>query len=100
VDKETELAAHAASSAFLDHAFTQIRERQLIEPLEPDEWRAVLGVNNSNDFMTPAEVGEIAETISELMNRYRERRTDPSLRPEGARSVNFFFSTTVAPEKH
>jgi predicted ArsR family transcriptional regulator len=100
VDKETEIAARAASSAFLDHAVTQIRERQLTASLEPDEWRAVLGVNNSNDFMTPAEVKELSETISKLMNQYRERRTDPSLRPEGARSVNIFVSATVAPEKH
>jgi predicted ArsR family transcriptional regulator len=99
VDKETEIAARAASSAFLDHAVTQIRERQLTASLEPDEWRAVLGVSNSNDFMTPAEVSEITEMINELMNKYRVRRTNPSLRPEGARSVNIFLSTTVTPEK-
>jgi predicted ArsR family transcriptional regulator len=98
VDKETEIAARAASSAFLDHALTQIRERYLTAPLEPDEWRAVLGVNNSNDFMTPAEVREVADTVSELMSKYRERRTNPSLRPDGVRSVNIFLSATIAPE--
>lgn len=98
VDKETELAAQAASNAFIDYALTQIRERHLATPLEPDEWRAVLGFNNSTDYMTPAEVEDIVEAVTKLMNQYRERRTDPSLRPEGARSVNFFLSTTVAPQ--
>jgi hypothetical protein len=98
VDEETGLAARAASGAFLDYALTQIKERHLTASLEPDEWRAVVGVNNSNDFMTPDEVGEVTEMISELMNKYRERRTNPSLRPEGARSVNIFLSTTVLPE--
>jgi predicted ArsR family transcriptional regulator len=99
VDRETELAARAASGAFLDHALTQIRERNLTAALEPDEWRAVLGVNSSTDFMTPDELKELTETITELMNQYQERRTNPSLRPEGARSVNIFVSATVAPEK-
>lgn len=100
MDKETELAAQAAEAAFLDHALTQIRERHLTSALESDEWRSVIGVHNSNDFMTPAEIRELSETILEVMNKYRERRTDPSLRPEGARSVNIFVSATVAPEKH
>jgi predicted ArsR family transcriptional regulator len=98
VDEEAALAARAASAAFLDYALAQIKERQLTAQLEPEEWRAVLGVNNSTDFMTPAEVEEVTEAMSTLMNKYRERRTDPSLRPEGARSVSFLLSVTVAPE--
>lgn len=99
VDRETELAAQAASSAFLDYALAQIKERHLTAPLEPEEWRRVVGVNNSTDFMTPAEVEELTDTITQLMNKYKARRTDPSLRPAGARSVAVFLSTTVAPEK-
>jgi predicted ArsR family transcriptional regulator len=99
LDKEAELAAQAASHAFLDHALTQIRERSLTTSLEPDEWRPVLGVNSSTDFMTPAEVEELVETMTKLMNQYKARRNDPSLRPEGARSVSIFLNASVAPEK-
>lgn len=98
MDSEGALAAQAASGAFLDHAFTQIRERQLTTPLEPVEWRDVVGVDNANDFMTAAEVEELRETIRAIMDKYRERRTKPELRPAGARSVNVFLSTTVAPK--
>ncbi len=97
-DPETALAAQAASGAFLDHALTQIRERQLTAAMEPEDWRDVVGVDNSNDFMTPAEVEELREAIRTIMNQYRERRTKPELRPAGARSVNVFLSTSVAPK--
>jgi Helix-turn-helix domain len=99
LDEEAKLAAQAASHAFLDYAFAQIRERGLASHLEPDEWRAVLGVTNHNEFLTPDEAAELRDAFRELVDKYRPRRTDPSLRPEGARSVNVFLSTTVAPDK-
>lgn len=98
-DKDEALAAQAASIAFLDHAFTQIRERTLAINLEPGEWRDVLGINNSNDYLTAAEVQELREAVLELMSKFEDRRQDPSKRPEGARFVNLFISTSVAPEK-
>lgn len=99
VDKETELAAQAASAAFLDYALTLIRERSLTAHLEPEAWRLAAGIQNSTEFMTPAEVEEVAETVRALVDKYKARRNDPSARPEGARSVNIFLSTSVEPEK-
>jgi hypothetical protein len=97
MDDEGALAMQAASGAFLDYALTQIRDRQLSTHLEPDEWRAVVGIDNSNDYLTPAEVEELREAFNERLDHYRERRTKPELRPEGSRPVNFFLSATVAP---
>jgi hypothetical protein len=99
LDTEGALAAQAASGAFLDYTLTQIKERHLSVAAEPDDWRQAVGVDNVNDFLTPAEVTELRDEIRELMNRYRERRANPELRPEGARLVNTFLSTTVMPEK-
>lgn len=99
MDTEGALAAQAASGAFLDYTLTQIKERHLSVAAESIEWRDVVGVDNTNDFLTPAEVTEIRDEVRKLMNRYRERRNKPELRPEGARSVNLFLSTTVLPEK-
>src|SRR5262245_50905334 len=45
VDQETALAAQAASGAFLDFALGQIKERSLTAHLEPEEWRAAIGVS-------------------------------------------------------
>jgi predicted ArsR family transcriptional regulator len=99
LDNEGALAAQAAAGAFLDHALTQIRERHLTSHLEPEDWRTALGVSNSSDYLTAAELTELTDTVTALMHQYQERRTRPELRPEGARSVTLFFSTTVAPEK-
>lgn len=100
MDTEGALAAQAASSAFLDHALTLIRERQLTAAAEPTEWREVLGIDNSNPFMTPAEVEDLRKAVTSIMDRYHERRAKPELRPDGARSVNIFLSTTVAPDNN
>ncbi|TDV38716.1 winged helix-turn-helix domain-containing protein [Actinophytocola oryzae] len=99
MDKESELAAQAASGAFLDYALAQIKERSLTAHLEPDEWRLVLGISNNTDYMTPAEVQEIVDTVRTLLDKFGERRADPSLRPEGSRPVTMLLSSTVAPQQ-
>lgn len=59
----------------------------------------MVGVDNTTDFLAPAEVAAFRDEVRALMDRYRDRRENPAARPEGARSVNLFLSTTVAPEK-
>src|ERR1700742_3734587 len=97
-DDDTRLATQAASTAFLDYELALIRDRTVRLHLEPAEWQEAMGFDNANDYLTAAEVGEFRETVRGLMERFRERRTDPAKRPEGARSVNLFFSTTVKPD--
>ncbi|HEY7597396.1 MAG TPA: helix-turn-helix domain-containing protein [Actinophytocola sp.] len=97
-DEETRLAAQAASIAFLDYQFAMIKDRNLRSGSLPAEWQAATGIDNTHDFMTPAEVEEIHREVRKLMDRFRDRRTDPAKRPEGARSVNLFFSTMVKPD--
>lgn len=99
LDTEGAVAANAASSAFLEYMLNQIRERHLSVTAEPVAWRDAVGVDNSTDFLTPDEVTAFRNQVRELMNRYHDRREDTAARPEGARSVNLFFSTTVAPDK-
>jgi hypothetical protein len=97
-DDDGRLAAQAASSAFLDYEFALVRDRSLRSHLEPPQWQAALGLDSTNDFMTPAEVEEMRIEVRRLMDSFRDRRDDPAKRPEGARSVNLFFSTTVKPD--
>lgn len=99
VDQETQLAAQAASAAFLDYALAEVKERSLAVHLEPDEWRRVLGVTNNTDYMTPDEVEEIAETVRAMLDKFADRREDPSSRPAGARPVTIMLTSTVAPKK-
>lgn len=96
-DPETSLAAEAASQAFLEFAFTQARERFRMAGLEPTEWREAIGADDDTELLTAEETAAIRVEVREILRRYRARRDNPELRPEGARPVHFFLSTTVAP---
>lgn len=96
MDTDGALAARAASGAFLDYELNQIKERQQVLHLEPAEWQDAVGVDNTHDFLTADEVLELRAAVREMTQRFRERRTNPQLRPEGARPVTVFLSTTVA----
>jgi hypothetical protein len=97
-DDDARLATQAATTAFLDYELALIRDRSLRAHLEPPEWNAVTGVDNSNEFLTAAEADEVRTEVRKLMDRFVERRKDPAKRPPGARSVNLFFSTSVKPD--
>ncbi|MFL6142526.1 MAG: ArsR/SmtB family transcription factor [Labedaea sp.] len=97
LDPEGTLAAQAATTGFLDFQLNQIRERYLTSQLEPDDWRAAVGMNSTNEWLTPDEVLLIREEITDIMARYRDRVADPDARPPGSRAVNMFLSVTVAP---
>jgi predicted ArsR family transcriptional regulator len=97
-DDETRLAAQAAGIAFLDYQFGMIKDRSLRSSTTPAEWRAVTGIDNTHQFMTPDELDEVRHEVRKLMDRFNDRRTDPAKRPEGARSVNLFFSGMVNPD--
>jgi hypothetical protein len=98
LDTDGALAVRAASGAFLDYELNQIRERHAVEHLEPPEWRHAVGVENVHDYLTAQEALEVRVAVRELIGKFRERRTNPELRPEGARPVTLLFSTTVAPQ--
>ncbi|MCT2586844.1 ArsR/SmtB family transcription factor [Actinophytocola gossypii] len=98
MDADGALAARAATGAFLDYELNQIRERHQTLHLEPAEWRTAVGVDNAHEFLTAEEVEELRAEVRVLLDRFRDRKTNPDLRPADARSVTMFFSTTVAPQ--
>jgi predicted transcriptional regulator len=98
MDADGALAASAAAGAFLDYELNQIKERHQTLHLEPAEWRTAVGVDNAHEFLTVEEIAELRAEVRKLLDRYRDRKTNPDLRPADARSVTLFFSTTVAPQ--
>jgi predicted ArsR family transcriptional regulator len=97
LDTEGALAAEAASEAFLEFTFAELRRRFRVASHEPDEWRKAIGSSDSSEFLTAAEVTAMHEEILAIMQRHKDRRDNPELRPEGARPVHFFLTATVAP---
>jgi DNA-binding transcriptional ArsR family regulator len=98
-DPEVALAAEAASNAVLDFAIDTIRERFQLARLEPENWREAVGFSDSSEYLTSDEAQAMRQEIEEIMRRYKERRDNPAVRPEGARPVYFFLATTVAPRE-
>jgi predicted ArsR family transcriptional regulator len=98
LDPEGAMAAEAAALAFVDQQFELLRERMVARKLLPWEWRDSVGMTDSVKFLTAEELAEYKDELEALLDKYKERRDDPSLRPEGSRPVRFFLGVTVAPE--
>jgi Helix-turn-helix domain len=94
---EGELAAEAATEAFLDYEFARIKERLRRQSLEAPVWREASGLLGSTFWVTAEELREITEQIAEIAVRYGDRMRDPGKRPDGSREARLFFSTSVTP---
>ncbi|MGW6936813.1 ArsR/SmtB family transcription factor [Lentzea sp. NPDC054927] len=98
LDDEGALAAEAAETAYLDQEFERIRESSRRHEHLPEEWRDHWGISSATSFLTREELREVQQEMRALLDRYDDRVESPELRPEGARAVRFFVSTTVSPE--
>lgn len=97
LDDETKLAVEAASDAFLETEFEEIRVQMRRADLEPKEWQDATGSRGSSFWVTAAEAAELTETFNELSNRFQDRWDNPELRPEGARLLRVFTAAYLAP---
>lgn len=93
LDDETKLAVEAASDAFLETEFEEIRTQLRRVDLEPKEWQDAVGSRGSGFWVTAAEAAELTETFNELANRFQDRWDNPELRPEGARQLRVFMAS-------
>ncbi|HEY1853922.1 MAG TPA: helix-turn-helix domain-containing protein [Solirubrobacterales bacterium] len=66
---------------------------------EPREWAEISNLGDRVLYATPAELEELEEQISDLLDPFIERLEDPSRRPEGARAVNLVQLTFPLPEE-
>ncbi|MFD7653254.1 ArsR/SmtB family transcription factor [Actinosynnema sp. NPDC059797] len=97
LDQEGVLAAEAASDALLEHEFATMRRYFRRKQLEPVEWREVVGIDATMNFLTAEEAAEALAEIRAVLHRHADRR-DTDNRPEGSRAIRFFLSTTVLPD--
>jgi DNA-binding MarR family transcriptional regulator len=96
---EGQLAVEAATEVFLDHELARMKDRLRRGGLEPAEWREASCLLGASNWLTAAELTEIKGDLQAIADRYAERIDDPNLRPEAAREVRIFFSTSVAPSR-
>lgn len=98
LDTEAAMAAEAASMAYLDQEFDEMRQRLRQHEHLPLEWRDSAGTDAVVAFLTVEELAALRVELEEVLTKYDERRTDPSLRPDGVKAVRFFLATTIASE--
>ena len=73
---------------FLERELERLRAARAAAPNEPEEWRDVASVSQSQTWLTADEARELSAAMVELFMSYTDRITDPDLRPDGARLVS------------
>lgn len=99
------MAAETLSEVFLDHENAQAKYWVRRASREPVEWQAAAGTHGFTRHLTAAELAGLTERIEALLEPYRARHDDPTVRPDGARPVRLLLSTWLPraldrPEDH
>lgn len=66
-------------------------------PQEPAEWVDATSLTTTATWLTAAEAAELAVQVTELVEKFVDRRDDPATRPEGARRVNLIAAIYADP---
>lgn len=86
-DTQATLAAGALGVAWFDHWVE--RARRVLGAGPVPGWEDASGFSRTGLLLTPAEAAEVYDQVQHLLDRYRDRQHDPSLRPAGALPVEF-----------
>lgn len=86
-DPETGAASVALENLLLQRWFDRVSTWQVTRSHYPSEWQeAAIGLETLI-HVTPAELAEMGEELFAMFDRFRDRATDPSLRPPDSRPV-------------
>jgi DNA-binding transcriptional ArsR family regulator len=85
-DAEANAAASALTSVILERDLDRLRDWLARQPTAAPAWRKAAFMSESLMFLTPAELEELGERITELVLRYADR-VDPAQRPAGSAAV-------------
>jgi DNA-binding transcriptional ArsR family regulator len=96
---EAELAAQVLGDMMLERQRDRYRTWQNTKAAYPREWREAAGETGHVVYLTAAELKQLREDLSELIDqRFEERFTDPCRRPPGSAPVEMFlFSYPLSP---
>jgi hypothetical protein len=97
LDTEGELAAEAATEAFLDYELERTKQRLRRKSLEPEEWWPKLA--GETTWLTEEEYAAVWGELYAVLERYRRDwgARDLSQRPPGSRETRLFISQNAAP---
>jgi predicted ArsR family transcriptional regulator len=98
-DPEAAIAANALARLWRENQLRRFDRWREVRSSYPHEWREAAGHSETVMWMTAEELQALNEELIDLlMNRFRERRSDPAARPPGALPVEtLLFNYPVAP---
>jgi len=89
-DAARDRAAHDLTRVFVHRETERIRRWVGDQASAPIEWRRAAFHTGVLTWLTPAELDEMSDAVSAVMQRYAERIDAPQTRPAGARPVRLF----------
>jgi DNA-binding transcriptional ArsR family regulator len=103
-DPETALAAGALAGMVRDRQLKRYAAWRETRSAYPQEWQSAANDSDFVAYMTPAELRELNDEISDLLlTRFQDRLADPAKRPAGALPVEMLYMsypiTTPKPER-
>lgn len=90
-DPEAKLAARGLSRMLRELYFTRLQEFYDSRTDYPQEWQAVTGGREFLLHVSPGELQAVNAEITAIIDRYRDRLTDPALRPRDALPIEMLL---------
>jgi DNA-binding transcriptional ArsR family regulator len=84
---ELKRAAGALAEVLNERVFQNLRDWDAQRSSYPLEWQQAAFSNHALTYMTPAEMSEVSDAVTELLSRFHGRLADPSTRPADALPV-------------
>jgi DNA-binding transcriptional ArsR family regulator len=88
-DPEVDAAAGLLTSVIAESYFEQTMRWIEARADEPAEWRQAAQFGDTYLYVTAAELAELGEQVTALVDQYLDRQVDPGLRPPGSRPVTY-----------
>jgi len=84
---ELSVAGEAFSRVVHERNFQRLQQFLNERSSFPPEWRSAAFSTSTISYLTPEEMKQFGQEISELLSRYRDRTYDVEKRPEGSMAV-------------
>jgi predicted ArsR family transcriptional regulator len=90
-DPDMRAAADQLTASLLTTYFDAARDWLRDRDQDTSEWREVTGTSDQMLHVTADELAGVIRDIEAVLDRYVDRQSDPSLRPEGTRPINLIM---------
>jgi DNA-binding transcriptional ArsR family regulator len=90
-DAETTVAADALTTMFMERELARLKDWSVRRHDASPEWERASTSTQTLAWVTADELREINAAVLVVMDQFRERILDPSLRPDGAKPVEALY---------